>query len=428
MNQMIVGRSVNGKPLKAYQWISPGSDLNRHPTKDSSSPAPLSSEIKPLHQSLENTVLFLSLVHGNEPLGLLTHLHTARRILEELPPWIKKQQPKRKNYSSIQVIFFPIVNPDAYQLNRQHGSGCRRTNLNPVSCSKTSHHVGESSPASPKEPEVSTCPNIPNAGVDLNRNFPVDWNGTFSPSDNWACGRLLKGPHPFSEPETRAIRRLVLGYNHTITAAMSFHSRSGMSKDDALLIHPFASLRPITMMDVDDARRFRQWSKLMNTGSGYVTGTALESIGYAAGGATIDWLYAQFKIMAFVHESTTPCGQRWCSSSYQHSITSQAHTFAQAGLRLVQLALDVPRVKQKSGLTNLEIFSSSAPFSSTNMARQTLSILLYAFSALAIFMAWSFRRSRLARFHGATGRLASSSSSSSASPKRTILQEHEIDL
>jgi hypothetical protein len=40
-------------------------------------------------------------------------------------------------------------------------------------------------------------------GVDLNRNFSVGWSGSEPPSSGY-----YGGPHPFSEPESRAVRRL----------------------------------------------------------------------------------------------------------------------------------------------------------------------------------------------------------------------------
>ena len=40
-------------------------------------------------------------------------------------------------------------------------------------------------------------------GVDLNRNFPVGWSGAEPPSSGYYAG-----PHPFSEPESRALKRL----------------------------------------------------------------------------------------------------------------------------------------------------------------------------------------------------------------------------
>jgi N-acetylmuramoyl-L-alanine amidase len=41
-------------------------------------------------------------------------------------------------------------------------------------------------------------------GVDLNRNFSYRWRGGVSPSSGY-----YPGPHPFSEPESRAVRKLV---------------------------------------------------------------------------------------------------------------------------------------------------------------------------------------------------------------------------
>jgi protein MpaA len=41
-------------------------------------------------------------------------------------------------------------------------------------------------------------------GVDLNRNFSYRWRGSVPPSSGY-----YPGPHPFSEPESRAVRRLV---------------------------------------------------------------------------------------------------------------------------------------------------------------------------------------------------------------------------
>jgi murein peptide amidase A len=49
-------------------------------------------------------------------------------------------------------------------------------------------------------------------GVDLNRNFPVAWSAAESPSSGY-----YGGPHPFSEPESRAVRRLVRRIEPRIT-------------------------------------------------------------------------------------------------------------------------------------------------------------------------------------------------------------------
>jgi hypothetical protein len=57
-------------------------------------------------------------------------------------------------------------------------------------------------------------------GVDLNRNYNYSWeNGVTNPRSE-----IYRGPAPFSEPETQAIRNLVLG--HDFMYAVSFHSGS----------------------------------------------------------------------------------------------------------------------------------------------------------------------------------------------------------
>ena len=45
-------------------------------------------------------------------------------------------------------------------------------------------------------------------GVDLNRNWNIDWNGGDSTSTN-TCSDVYVGPHPFSEPEAQSLRDLI---------------------------------------------------------------------------------------------------------------------------------------------------------------------------------------------------------------------------
>jgi hypothetical protein len=69
-------------------------------------------------------------------------------------------------------------------------------------------------------------------GVDLNRNFSVRW----SPSSR--SSRFYGGPHPFSEPESRAVRRLVsrirpdvsIWYHQPWGAVLSCHPRDRIQR------------------------------------------------------------------------------------------------------------------------------------------------------------------------------------------------------
>lgn len=60
-------------------------------------------------------------------------------------------------------------------------------------------------------------------GVDLNRNFPVDWGGSGSTSDN-VCSEVYIGEHAASEPETQAIKKAI-DETH-LTLHVDFHSYS----------------------------------------------------------------------------------------------------------------------------------------------------------------------------------------------------------
>ena len=191
----IVGHSYRGRPLRLYQH------------KASATTKKNNENIRGKPQT--PSLLLLSLVHGNEPMGLLALMDATKRIV--------------KAQTNIDLLVFPIVNVDAYQLNLEYGKGCRRTNLR-------------------KDPAmVGRCQHfwrLANRGVDLNRNHPVDWEPV--------------GDHGWifwSEPESRAIREVVV--SHKPTAAISFHSRARGSSLP-LLIHPYTSTRGFASMPVDN--------------------------------------------------------------------------------------------------------------------------------------------------------------------------------
>ena len=66
-----------------------------------------------------------------------------------------------------------------------------------------------------------------NSGVDLNRNYGVYWDkpGGNSPDP---CAESYRGTHPFSEPETRAIRDFLVAHQDEIKFVYNFHSYGNM--------------------------------------------------------------------------------------------------------------------------------------------------------------------------------------------------------
>ena len=168
---------------------------------------------------------------------------------------------------------------DAYVLNLATEHGCRRNNL----------HSAAS--------KVRSCPRFTKGGVDLNRNHPIDWQP--SPTS---------GPAPWSEPESRTVRDVVLKYK--IAAAISFHSLGKKGKVPPLLIHPYGA-RDLSSMPKTKLDQYHSLCRSLNEDHFYRCGTVRTLLNFSAGGSTIDWMDSVGTI-SFVVEVEPPCSGRWC--------------------------------------------------------------------------------------------------------------------
>jgi len=59
-------------------------------------------------------------------------------------------------------------------------------------------------------------------GVDLNRNWPIDWHPDWDRTYCWNYLPISAGPHPVSEPEVAAVMQFIL--DHEFEAMISYHS------------------------------------------------------------------------------------------------------------------------------------------------------------------------------------------------------------
>lgn len=59
-------------------------------------------------------------------------------------------------------------------------------------------------------------------GVDLNRNWPANWQKDWPREGCWVATKVTGGTAPASEPETKALMAFIL--NHPITAILNYHS------------------------------------------------------------------------------------------------------------------------------------------------------------------------------------------------------------
>mmetsp|Transcript_29327 Transcript_29327/g.44184 ORF Transcript_29327/g.44184 Transcript_29327/m.44184 type:complete len:140 (+) Transcript_29327:1291-1710(+) len=63
-----------------------------------------------------------------------------------------------------------------------------------------------------------------NSGVDLNRNYGVDWEKENIKNKTELCGDYWPGDHAFSEPETRSLRDFIAANKEDIKFVINCHT------------------------------------------------------------------------------------------------------------------------------------------------------------------------------------------------------------
>jgi hypothetical protein len=126
-------------------------------------------------------------------------------------------------------------------------------------------------------------------GVDLNRNYGYQWNATCDTGSPYPEAEDYRGPAPFSEPETQAIRNLAL--NNDFTYAISFHSGA------QVILYPWAYTNTPTPDDTLFSELAGNLSSLVNAPYGQ-SGSTL----YTSSGSWDDWMYGNRSTFALTCE------------------------------------------------------------------------------------------------------------------------------
>ncbi|UCH32285.1 MAG: hypothetical protein JSV05_02590 [Candidatus Bathyarchaeota archaeon] len=126
-------------------------------------------------------------------------------------------------------------------------------------------------------------------GVDLNRNYGYQWNATTGSGSPNPSEEDYKGPAPFSEKETQALRGLVL--ENDFTYAVSFHS--GIE----LILYPWGYSSMPTPHD-------SLFKEIAGDISALVNAPYAQSAGglYTLSGTWADWMYGNRNVLAFTCE------------------------------------------------------------------------------------------------------------------------------
>jgi carboxypeptidase T len=132
-------------------------------------------------------------------------------------------------------------------------------------------------------------------GVDLNRNYDFKWGLDDEGSSPISDAIDYRGPSPFSEPETQAIRDLVGGHN--FKALVSYHSYS------QVILYPWGHTYDPSPWDslMEDLARNMSDRIQQTTGRVYEFGQAGSSL-YLTNGDTVDWALGVHQVPGFTIE------------------------------------------------------------------------------------------------------------------------------
>ncbi|MFO7915946.1 MAG: M14 family zinc carboxypeptidase [Candidatus Krumholzibacteriales bacterium] len=118
-------------------------------------------------------------------------------------------------------------------------------------------------------------------GVDLNRNYSYKWGYDDTGSSPNTGSVVYRGPAPFSEPETQAVRDFCA--EHSFSVALSYHSYS------ELILYPWG-YSPIY---TEDHEFFSTFADSLERGNGYLPGCSATGAIYPTNGDTDDWAYGE---------------------------------------------------------------------------------------------------------------------------------------
>lgn len=129
-------------------------------------------------------------------------------------------------------------------------------------------------------------------GVDLNRNYSYQWGGAGSSGDTYS--EIYRGPAPFSEPETQAVRDFLQKISPKVL--ISYHNFS------QLILYAWGyTYSPAPDKALLDSLALVMAHKIRSVhGVNYTAGQS--STLYLASGDTVDWLYALLGVPAYTIE------------------------------------------------------------------------------------------------------------------------------
>ncbi len=275
----------------------------------------------------EPEVLYTALHHAREPQSMMTVMYFMNYLLENYgtDPEVTYLVDNRELY------FVPVVNPDGYVFNEimePTGGYMWRKNR---------RDNGDGS-----------------YGVDLNRNYGYEWGCDDVGSSPFPSHfELYRGPAPFSEPETQAVRDFCK--NHNISFALNYHSYGD------LLIYPWG----YADLQTPDSDIYMQYAADMTRNNGYDFGNVFETLRGLANGNSDDWMYGEQTEKNKIYAMTPEVGT-WFDGGFwpsENSIITIAEDNIYSNLFAAWVACGYPDgvdlVLQNETVTTSELYTAA---------------------------------------------------------------------
>ncbi len=212
----------------------------------------------------EPDILFIGGQHAREWIGVEVVFLLAKYLAESYSTDARI----RRLVDTNEIWLVPMVNPDGHEYSRT-SERCWRKNR---------RNNGDGT-----------------FGVDLNRNYGFMWDPPVGSTSTNPMSEVYRGPAPFSEPETQAIRDLVLNPARRFKAFIDFHSFG------QLVLYPwgFTTAPPATveLPSISDASAYARLANDMASliagvhGNAYTFGQTSVAL-YATSGSSKDWFYS----------------------------------------------------------------------------------------------------------------------------------------
>lgn len=268
----------------------------------------------------EPEMLYNALHHAREPGSLTQLIFYMWYLLEnyETDPEVKFI------LDNTELYFIPCINPDGYihnQTTNPNGGGLWRKN-------RLDNQDGS-------------------FGVDLNRNYGHKWGHDNSGSSPNTGSETYRGPVPFSEPETRAVKAFC--ENHEFEFILNYHTHGN------LLVYPWG----YSDQPTEDSTTFRAFANALIKQNKFKAGTGSETVGYVTNGDSDDWMYGEQVAKPLAFSMTPEVGAGFWPA--QDQITFYCRSTMWMNLVAPQLLHHFGWVKDLSQLTLREL-SGGIPY------------------------------------------------------------------